>query len=454
MSVRLLLSQLNNHSRRLLNSVTVSAKEKGVARQVQCFRDRGEYVHIPMGLDLSFLPESAFAPLPTRTECHITPTKTLYSGKKQREEGVEEDKIKDQEEIVEEVLNFIPNGRGSCALYASTGVGKTSMAIHLSAMWKKKVCVICANSLVQDQWVEEYREAGAKVSYITNPARLDLDPTADVYVCGVQMASNLDPTMTSDIGTLIYDEAHLATETAITCSLLNFTPNTLLLMTGSPQREDGLEAGLELYSGKKEIVRILKKTFDSYKCLSKLVPNTSKKIRFAGKERTDYSAAMDSIHIQPGFYPMIVGLIRYIHRQALEGEKVLVFFRLNAVIEDVSARLSDIPHVLVNKNKKPDLSETSLILAIDKKMKEGVNVPGVKHILMTYSSKNVIQPEGRSRDDDFTFWQVIHQHKMFEDHWELTDKWFHIRSRGTHRTHVIDMTTLNNTAEASSSSAK
>ena len=63
MSVKLYLNQVvGKNATRLLKDVTTYVVESTGRRQVQCFKEDGEFVHVPFAIDLSWLSPSAFPP--------------------------------------------------------------------------------------------------------------------------------------------------------------------------------------------------------------------------------------------------------------------------------------------------------------------------------------------------------------------------------------------------------
>lgn len=441
MSIPLALKKIRKkEAQRLLADLSLPIRDTGGARVAECFRVVGDVVYVPIGYDTSWI-DHARLPLPTRSIHSFKPTDPpLYSGAEQLAAGVDPDLVKDQVEITDEIQASMTSG-GSYMMCISTGGGKTKMAVHLASLWKKKTLVMCGNSDILEQWMIEFNKSGVKTVRVNAPEKNGLDPEAVVYLAGVQVASKLTPDMTHDVDTVIYDEGHLATETAVTASLLNTTPSRLLILTASPTRSDGLDKALDIYCGKRRVTRILKKTFTAHRCLSHIVPKI-KKTSINGKKRIDYNHAMDSIHESPGYYDMLEKLIRHIHGS--EG-RTLVLFRRNSIIFELSSRLTDVAHNVYNEDiKKDDImgGDNNLILAIDRKAKEGVDIANVKRIVLTYSGNSVIQPEGRSRENEFDIYIIIHDHPMFEKHWTAAEQWFSLRSRETYKIGMIDMTAL------------
>lgn len=428
---------------RLLNEVSVTIQDAEGPHLIECYREYNDAIHVPMGMDLSWLSPESVNLNPPRERYEYKMMRKLYSGKKQLEEGVEPERVKDQEEIVEEILEKMPDGKGSFMLALSTGMGKTTIAIHLASLWGRKTAVICPNLDILAQWEVEFKKTGVKVAYVTNPRKNGLEPSAVVYLMGVEMASKLTPTMTKEVGTVIVDEGHRSSVTCVTKSLLNFTPDGLLFLTATPHLAKA-EKAFRLYVQDRIITRILKKTITVHKCSSGLHPDTSKKVRIGGGyPRLDYNHAMESIYTDKNYLPMMERFIRHVHSSG-DG-RTIVLFRRKEHINQLSTSMKDIPHsILLEKIKAKDCvgDEGHLILAIDTKAKEGVDIPGVKRVVLTFSGNDIAQPEGRSREDEFNLYIIIHEHAMFEKHWKKAESWLGVRTRDTYLIEHVDMTKI------------
>ena len=419
-------------ARRLMRDLTVKVTTASGTSEVMCFLEYNDKLHIPMGYDTTWLGE--MDPLPTFSSHVYTPVKSLYSGKEQLERGVEPDKVKDQQEIYDQVI-----GWDSFALCLSTGMGKTGLSAIIAAKDGGRTIVFCPRIDILDQWEDEFKACGVTVGWVTNPQANEL-PDTTVLLSTIEMGRKLSPVQMRDIKTVIYDEAHLSTITGMTETLLKTTPARLIICTATMKRIDGAHKGLALYYGDHCVIRVLKKDFTIVKCLTGIVPNTSKKISIAGRSRMDYTAAIASINSDPRFPKLIANFLRALYHSTTEG-KIVVLFREKCVINDVTPLLADVDYfVSMGSTKiKRELGNQRLILAIDKKMKEGVDLRGVKHVVQTYSSPSIEQAEGRARDDDFYFWYFVSDARVHENHWDEALKWCHERSRGEYVTKVLHL---------------
>jgi len=150
-----------------------------------------------------------------------------------------------------------------------------------------------------------------------------------------------------------------------------------------------------------------------------------------GQRRTNYTAAIASINSNPKFPVLIANFLRSLVSSTSDG-RIVVFFRENCVINAVKKLLTDVEYFVCNQDVKlkRELGDERLILAIDKKVKEGVDIQNVKHVVQTYSSPHIEQAEGRAREDDFYFWYFVNDNYMHEKHYKEAMKWCDERSKG------------------------
>jgi hypothetical protein len=414
-----------------MKDLTVKINTVAENMEVMCFKEYKGKLYIPMGYDSSWLKD--IDELPTFSKHTYKPKKKLYSGKTQLELGVHPDKVKDQQEIYDQVI-----GWDCFALCLSTGFGKTGLAAMIAAHEGGRTLVFCSNLDILDQQGTEFESCEVSVGWATSTQV----PDTTVVLCSIENGRKLKPDQLRDFKTVIYDEGHLSTVTSITETLLNTTPARLIVCTATMKRNDGAHKGLELYYGKRSVVRVLKKDFTMVKCLTGIVPDTSKKVVIRGKSRVNYTAAIASINSNPDFPVMIANFLRALVESTTEG-KIIVFFRENCVINAVKPLLKDIDYFVSQQSVKikRELGDQRLILAIDKKVKEGVDIRGIKHVVQTYSSPHIEQAEGRARDDDFYFWYFVNNNTMHEKHYKEALKWCDERSRGDYVSKVLTLST-------------
>ena len=408
-------------ARRLIADLTVTVRDGNL----RCYRERGDELYIPLGYDVGWLGEGSVPPSKTvKPRYTYTPKKKLYSGEEQRKNGVEEGRVKDQVEMYLEVRDSTTH-----LLHASTGIGKTLIMTHIAAYHGGRTWVICPNTEVLKQWEAAFLECDVTVGYIVNPRNVDVLPDVAVLLSTVETGRKVTPQQTCDIDVVIYDECHLSTTTCVTETLLNVAPSHLYLCSATPNREDMVHRALTLYHGNRITERLIRKEFEAIRCDTGLVPEI-RYMQLNGAKRIDYSFAMNSIQKYPDFIPLLVSLVTHVCQSA--RGRTIMLFKENAILYAVGERLT-IPYFVANKKVsiRKELQDERLILAIDKKAKEGVDIQGITDVILAYSTKRIEQPEGRAREDNFRLWIVCHEHNMFNNHWRIAKEWCDKRSMGT-----------------------
>jgi len=206
---------------------------------------------------------------------------------------------------------------GTVFIAVNTGFGKMALGIHLSVTLKLKTLIMCHISKVNQQWVAEYLKFsnGVVVHHIDKKIT---EWSADVYIVGIQKLSNLIEqndesfmNLLSNIGTVIVDEAHVATVTAFTQCLLRVQPRYLIGLTATPDRKDGLQSMFELYFGNPStfITRHEVKEFTVYKYQTPFEPNV-RYTTIMGETRLDWTECVRSVDENPGVWNVIANIAK------------------------------------------------------------------------------------------------------------------------------------------------
>lgn len=433
----------------LVRDATITIETQLGKRPLECFKigEDKETVRVPVACNWSWLNENNTVPMRPKAmmSSRTTPFK-LFDGDEQIAAGCRPDQAKHQTKLMKVALEMLGDSvkglsQRGMMLALPTGYGKTKMAVWLSVVEiGYKALVMCHNTSILEQWEEEYKACGLKVQTLTSKK---LDPTADVYLCGVLAAATIPWEETAEIGCVVYDEAHIASQTALSQSLLQFDPAVAILCTGTrDQRTDGCYEGYEKYVGDNVVVGKIKKTSHVNKCLSRIVPDTSKKAIVKGRETMSYTHALSSVYTSSDYIPRMASLVRYVLDK--EHAKVLVILERSDAVDDLSLACQDIPHVIMNRSKKTgDFSDVRLIIAIHKMSAEGIDIPGLTDVVLGNTVKDVRQRVGRVRDLTFHLWIVVHDHKCFQNHWNacIVDLQENAIEGGYHQK-TIDMTTL------------
>jgi len=336
--------------------------------------------------------------------------------------------IRDQQVMVSEVITRLKT-RHSCLVGAFTGFKKTASLIYLLAWAKMKTVVMVFSDILQKQWMREiHKFTNAKVQLVKH-SKHDLDPTADVYIIGVKRASKMNRNKFEDIGMVIFDEAHVATETGFCQTLLKFQPYYLLGATATPRRSDGLHRIFYLYFGPRKEFIIREETgknFTVVKYKTAYKPEIRYRVVY-GKVTLDWTKVQTSIASISERQEDIVNIV-------LEnpGEKILILSDRQAQFKAIHKRLleeGEESELLIG-NKKVWDREKRVLVAGMKKAGVGFDDPNLTMLILASDVKNVRQYEGRLRTDDCLIYDIVDDFKTFESHWRLREKWY-LRKGGT-----------------------
>ena len=332
-------------------------------------------------------------------------------------------KYRDQDVVTKQALAKLKVDR-TVFLALPCGYGKTSAGNFLSCALGYKTLILCHIKVVLEQWLEEYQKfSTAKVQYVKGKK---LDPTADVYIMGVRKASLMPREVFKDIGTVIFDEAHIATITAFTHSMLNSQPRYLIGLSATPDRSDGMHKLLTCYFGPKKnyIIREEVKDFTVFKVQTPFEPEISYCMTPDGSMVPDWTKMINSLAYNEKRQAWAIKLVknnpdakimiltdRVIEAKAIHKKLIAMGESADLLVEDVKSSQWDRDcRVLVGGMKKcgvgfDDSSRTVLILLTDK--------------------TDVRQFEGRIRTVDNKVYDFVDNYQTFENHWaDSREPWY------------------------------
>ena len=346
---------------------------------------------------------------------------------------------RDQDVVVAEALARLEL-EGAIFIASYTGYGKTATAIYLSLTLGLKTIVICHFDIVRKQWPGEYEKfSGGNVTIqFLKGTGCKLDPDADVYIVGIQKAANMSVDDFITIGTVIIDEAHIATVAAFTRTLLKFQPRYLIGLSATPDRPDGLHSLLTNYFGDMNefIVRKEVKDFTVYKLQTPFKPEISYTV-VRGRTVPNWNAIINSIEENPKRWKLIADLaIEY------PEEKIIILCNRNVLAKGVFGILNEggeSVELLIGTTRKYDNTKRVLVAGF-KKGGVGLNDPDLTMAIIASDTKDVRQYEGRIRTTNNIIYHLVDYYKPFQNHWEDCERWYsekgaEIKTLGTNHTY-------------------
>lgn len=159
-----------------------------------------------------------------------------------------------QESIVDEALDHLEEF-GTCTLNVPPAFGKTVMASYIARKCGLKVLVIAPRKLLVPQWVNTFsRFTSAEVT--TSDYKGDME-AMDIIVTTTQKLKKIHPCVLDQIGTVIFDEAHMLCTPSAVKILLATQPMFVIACTATYSRSDTMHNMMNLIVGTHRVHRPL-----------------------------------------------------------------------------------------------------------------------------------------------------------------------------------------------------
>ena len=295
-----------------------------------------------------------------------------------------------QKEAAKRVLEAW-NEHGGAILCLPVGFGKTTVALYLAAVVRKKTLVLVHKSFLKDQWIERVEQClpGARVTVVQGNT---IDTSGDVVVAMIQTVLSRRPAF-DDIGLVIADEVHHLAASHFCQCMWGLCARYTMGLTATPRRRDGLMRVVEWFCGpvaykvsrtdqQATTVRVCKYACDAYKG----PPPTNR--------RGDVCYAS-----------MITALVENRHRTqwiaelvaSLEGEDILVLTHRRQHARDLAdaIRAGGIESVGTYLGGDKTCPDTRVIVATYALTSEGFDVPRLTALVLATPASDVEQSCGR-----------------------------------------------------------
>lgn len=356
---------------------------------------------------------SDFPSMNKKVQCKVVPLTKKTDPKKRN---------RDQDAVLSKALSDLKN-HSTVFLGLYTGFGKTACAIYLSIQLGLKTVVLCHLDSVRDQWPGEWNtfSGGTIKVQVVKGSKCVLDPTADVYIIGVIKASLMSSDDFVNIGTVVVDEAHIASGAIYTKTLLKFHPRYLIGLSATFDK--GCVHLMEKYFGSPAdfIIRKEIKDFKVIKVQTPFRPEVSYTTVY-GKTVPDWNAITNSLEENPDRWNYIVDNIITRH----PSEKMIILCNRNALVNGICDILEscDEPHAkYIGGTKSWDKSKRILVAGM-KKGGVGLNDPDLTVAIIASGTQDVRQYEGRLRTVDCTVYHLVDNYSTCEKHWEPCKEWY------------------------------
>lgn len=134
-------------------------------------------------------------------------------------------------------------------LNAKVGWGKTFTALHIAKKLGQKTLVVCHNTMLRDQWIEEASTLFNMPIGIIGGGEFDIDHT--IVIGNIQTLSKVIPKIAKEFGTVIVDEAHHCPATTFTDFLDGMYARYKIGLSGTMLRKDGKQVIFKDFFGPK-----------------------------------------------------------------------------------------------------------------------------------------------------------------------------------------------------------
>lgn len=349
-----------------------------------------------------------------RKVCNILPfsSETDISGRK-----------RDQDKMIDEAVHILVEKK-SVLLSLFTGYGKTFCSAFISLKLGYKVCVLCHNDKLKEQFHNTFKmlNENIKIQYVKG--KKDFDEDCDVYIIGIIKASKMDRTqiIEASIGTVIIDEVQMVTATAFSKTLLKFAPLYLIGLSATPDRKDGKHNLFVPYFGEKKdyIYRFEKKQFTVVEYRTKITPIINLKF-IRGEMRADGVVKRNSIEDNEDRRKLICDIIL---KESDKKILVLCLYKIQIIKLEKMLKDKDVSVDTYFGNKKKYNTNARVLIAGIRKAGVGFDDPSLNMGIIASYTNDIRQLEGRIRCTDNIIYHIVDDHQSFRTMWNKCKKWY------------------------------
>ena len=326
---------------------------------------------------------------------------------------------RDQDVVVAQIYQRLKKTH-TAFIAAFPGFGKTSCGNYLASRIGLKTAVLCHINEVQTQWVEEFETHST--AHVQRVKGKTLKAQANVYIMGLRRALKLDREDLAKIGFVIFDEAHIATQTALCQSLLKFQPKYVLGLSATPKRNDGLHQLLALYFGdpRRFVVREEVKDFEVVGVFTPFTP-TIKYSFVKGRRVPNWALLSKSLAENPERHQLIVDLVQEHPEEVILvlSDRIIQNEALYALLQEAGENVE----IRTDKNQKTWNRECRVLISGKLRCGVGFDFPRLTMLIMASDVKaeQLKQYEGRVRAQNSKVFHLVDNYTTLHSHWAGRD---------------------------------
>lgn len=137
----------------------------------------------------------------------------------------------------------------TCFINAMVGWGKTFTALHIARKLAQKTLIVCHNTMLRDQWIEEAEKLFNMPIGVIGSGEYDIDHA--IVVGNIQTLTKMVPQICKEFGTVIVDEAHHCPASTFTNFIDGMYARYKIGLSGTMQRKDGKQVLFRDFFGSK-----------------------------------------------------------------------------------------------------------------------------------------------------------------------------------------------------------
>lgn len=309
--------------------------------------------------------------------------------------------------VANEAINQLNSAR-ACLLRLYPGFGKTVIALYLACNLKLRTLVLVNRNIILTQWENSIKK-------FTNS-------TNEIIV---RMGNNIS--QIDDRYTLIIDEVHAFCSPVLSSNILKLTPKYLILLSATPERDDGLDIFIDAMVGDNRVIREYMKKHTVY------LVNTNRtyNIKYTPDNRIDWHDLQAQLISDQQRNQLIVDITL----SATDKTCILTWRKDHAKIlyDLISNKISDVDYLMGNKNKYKD---SRVLIGTISKIGTGFDESSsccdyngirIKRLILvgtTKSNKVIEQTLGRVfRADTPTIMVLVDNVPIIKYHWSKIKSW-------------------------------
>lgn len=297
-----------------------------------------------------------------------------------------------------------------------TGGGKTITSIALACNIRLQTLVIVNKIVLANQWKESIHKFAPRATvHMLSPQKSYRDTNADFYIVNAINVPKFNLEFLRQFGLVILDEVHNLVSQILFQALHYLEPRYLIGLSATPYRTDDCNALLDLYFGKRRVVRLMHKHHEVFVVKTPFQPEVKK----GANGRLDWSVVLDSLARNEERNKFIVSIVlgRPDRNFMIITKRIYQVRKLERLLQEEGVSVT----TLCGSNQKYDESARVLI-GTNAKMGTGMDCPKYDTlILATDVSAYFIQTLGRifrRLDSTPIVFDIVDDHIVLWKHYE------------------------------------